>query len=137
VSLLIVKTLVPERPRARLSQVESALEYLRGHIHLALEDATLGGVYAPDLVGGHLWLGPGARPKAIEQDADIAHSLKSLFPHETFLPIDPWGNAYAMRVIPHQGRDILTIATGGSDGILPTHFSLEANDILQVLWPRP
>ncbi len=137
VGALIVKTLTPERERARISHAASSLEYLRGHIHLALEDATLAGKFAPDMIAEGIWLGPGAPPKGIDISNRESLHIENLVHPATFLPTDPWGHAYVLRSLPHHDRQILTIATGGPDGILPESWSANSKDILQILWPRP
>lgn len=120
----ILWTLGRELDRARARQAHDALEYLAGHLELAL-GADLAG-WPEGVAALH---GPGDLPAG----AAGSRPLAELLPPAFFVPIDPWGRAYLALRDP-AARAVVVCA--GADGSLDTSEELGVSLRVEFGLPR-
>ncbi|MBC8329575.1 MAG: hypothetical protein ISR76_07320 [Planctomycetes bacterium] len=107
---LILWTLGRELDRARARHALDSMDYLAGHLRLALGDqleawpAGVGALHGPGLVPAGPWSGE-------------LRDLDQVLAAGCFLPEDPWGHAYVVYRDPVEGP---VVACGGPDGSLGT-----------------
>ncbi|MHC4823502.1 MAG: hypothetical protein ACYTEP_05740 [Planctomycetota bacterium] len=127
----IVSTLRAEVERGNQRMAEDTLSFLASQIHLGLEGTSLEGPGELNLP----LLGPGLPPKGMTTGSAEPHPLQEIMPEHGYLPVDPWGNGYVLRLGEADGQPTLFIVSGGQAGVLPEKIGADAPLTRRVHWP--
>lgn len=127
----IVGTLRAEVERGNKRMAEDTLTFLASQIYLGLEGTTLDGPEALDLP----LLGPGIPPGGMEFDSTEPKMLELVMPERGYLPVDPWGRGYVLRLGMSNGQAALFLSSGGRACVLPEEIHADAPLTRRVHWP--
>ena len=121
VTAVILWTLGRELDRARARHARDLMDYLAGHLQLALGPQLEGW---PE--GVSLLYGPGDPPVPLGGEGQ--RQLREVLPETVFLPADPWGRAFLVE----QQADGPVLLCGGPDGD-PSTAEATAEDMRRPL----
>jgi len=130
-SWLIVGTVRSEVERARSRYAEDTLQYLAGHVALAMDRAADAG--ADPRAWTFPLMGPGNGLPGVPVGA--GSPLTQALPHLAWLPADPWGRSYAVVLAGRAEAPYPLVICSGPDGLDLEELRGDRRWSAPVLWP--
>ena len=130
---VIVSTVRSEVAEARARFAEDTMQYLAGHVALAMDRAAAAGQ------DPHLWdfplLGPGSGLPGIP--AGKGAPLAKVLPGLSWLPADPWGRSFAVVLAGKAEAPYPLVLCAGPEGLAVEALRADRRWSRPVMWPVP